>query len=229
VELDPTDQAAKHLLNALTGETSDNAPKQYVQCLFDRYAIKFDHQVLTKLDYKVPDLLHKVLGAFAKRGCQFQNALDLGCGTGLAGLEIRFIAERLSGVDISPKMIEEAQKKSVYDQLVIGDIVEFLKHTNEKYDLIVAADVFIYLGNLEPVFEALCNCLLPDTYFIFNTENAAQQKYILQKSGRFAHSQVYIQDLTKAFGFLIEYCKSIGIRKENNKWIKGEIYILNYK
>lgn len=229
LELDPSDLAAKHLLNALTGKTSEKAPEHYVQCLFDRYATNFEYQVLKKLDYRIPDILKKSLGAFAQKGLRFQNALDLGCGTGLAGREIRFIAERLCGVDISQKMIDKAEKKNIYDKLVISNIVQFLNHTNEKYDLIVAADVFIYFGNLELVFNLVSNCLLSGAYFIFTTESTALKEYVLRKSGRFAHSKGYIQGIAETNGFLIEDCISTGIRKENKNWINGDIFILKYR
>lgn len=48
---------AKHILSSLTGETTNSAPRDYVENLFDDYANKFDNSLLQKLEYKIPKTL----------------------------------------------------------------------------------------------------------------------------------------------------------------------------
>ena len=78
------------------------------------------------------------------------NVLDLGCGTGLGANFYRPFAETLTGVDISPKMLEKAEEKKLYDRIHVFDMLQKWEFT-EKFDLIYSSDVFVYFGNLEPI------------------------------------------------------------------------------
>ena len=95
------------------------------------------------------------------------RVLDLGCGTGLAGLLFKPCAARLTGIDLSPAMIEKARARDVYDSLIVGDIETALIG---EYDLILAADTLVYLGDLRPVFAAVADHLAPGGFFLFTTE-----------------------------------------------------------
>lgn len=226
VELDPMNSLAQHHLAAVTGRTTEAPPKEYIREIFDHYSAKFERHVVETLHYKMPSLLRHNFDTIVKNDLHFKNIIDLGCGTGLAGMEFRMIADRLSGIDISPKMVEEAKKKHIYDVLLVGDIIEFLNDTHEKYDMFIATDVFIYSGNLKGIFESVQNRSLSRAYFLFSTESSARNDYILRPTGRYAHSRTYIQLLAKEHGFVIEMCQSVGIRKEHGQWIMGDIFIL---
>jgi len=226
VELDPENASAKHHLAAVTGRTTEAPPQEYVRKVFDHYSTKFERHVVETLHYRIPTLLRHSFHTIVKEDLHFKNVIDLGCGTGLAGIEFRLNADRLSGVDISPKIVEEAKKKRVYDILVVADIIEFLNDTDEKYDLFIATDVFIYRGNLKGIFESVQNRSLSGAYFLFSTESCAENDYILRPTGRYAHSRTYIESLAKEYGFVVELCQSAGVRKEHGQWIMGHIYIL---
>lgn len=227
VELDTTHGPAKHLLNALTREKTPIAPRAYVKRLFDQYSAKFDRHLVNKLEYKVPTLLSRTFSSLFPRVPRFQNAIDLGCGTGLAGLAFREIADRITGIDLSPKMLNEAREKGIYDVLSVCDIVEFLDKTEEKYDLLIATDVFIYIGNLRPVFISVQKCSFGGAYFVFSTESTDENRYELRQTGRYAHSRTYIQLLAKQYDFIVEMCQPTGIRKEDGQWIIGDIFVLS--
>jgi predicted TPR repeat methyltransferase len=160
------------------------------------------------------------------RRLNFQRAIDLGCGTGLAGKEFRLISKRLVGVDISSKMIKEASKKGIYDLLFSGEILTHLEKFNKNYDLVIASDVFIYFGTLEPVFRAVKNRIQKGGCFTFSTETCSKHSYVLRTSGRFAHSNRYIKNLAKKFEFEIRKTKNVKLRKEKNNWIQGDLYVL---
>lgn len=230
IELDHNNlPSAQHMLAALTGKMpKPSATRQYVEGLFDQYSIRYDRDVVEKLEYKVPTLLRQMLNGLFKGVIRFRNAIDLGCGTGLSGIEFRAISDRLSGIDLSPKMLERAREKKIYDSLQVADIVELLNETNEKYDLFIAADVFIYIGDLKPVFNSVRNCSLSGAYFVFSTESCDKNNFILRQTGRYAHNRDYIQSLAKEHNFVIEKCQSAGIRNEKEQWIMGDLFILKH-
>ena len=62
--------------------------------------------VSIQVDYRAPALLrHAIVEVCARtnRPMRFGRALDLGCGTGLAGIAFRDCREHLEGVDLSPE------------------------------------------------------------------------------------------------------------------------------
>ena len=81
----------------------------YVRALFDQYAPRFDRGACRTSTIAAPQLLlDAVDGAAGPR--HFGTLLDLGCGTGLAGAAFRAACRlRCMGVDLSPKMIEQAR------------------------------------------------------------------------------------------------------------------------
>lgn len=81
------------------------------------------------------------------------DILDLGCGTGLAGAWLKDYARTLVGVDISDKMVSIAKKKGLYEELHVNSIQNFLNKLdgNKNFDLVVAADVLSYIGDLSDV------------------------------------------------------------------------------
>ena len=129
------------------------APAAYVRRLFDGYAARFN-QHLSQLQYQVPALLWESVQSC---GALPENCgiLDLGCGTGLSGQPFRQSASRLVGVDLSPAMLEQARRLNIYDELVCDELISYLQHTSYRFDVMVAADVLIYFGDLGPVFGAV--------------------------------------------------------------------------
>jgi predicted TPR repeat methyltransferase len=228
IALDPENVSARYLLASLTGETIETAPQQYVVGLFDWYAKWFDRHLEEELEYEAPRLLRKSLDSLVTDHVRFNSALDLGCGTGLSGAAFRTISECLSGIDVSSKMVQQARKKGIYDRLYVQDIVSYLLDTDERFDLFIAADVFIYIGDLKPVFDVVRNCRLGRAYFLFSTESHDGSNYILQQTGRYAHAGSYIQSLAKQHGFEVETNRPAVIRKERGKGIMGRLFILRY-
>jgi predicted TPR repeat methyltransferase len=226
VKLDPENSSAKHHLAAVTGRTTEAPPREYVRKVFDHYSPKFEHHVVETLQYKIPCVLRQKFDAISENNPHFKNVIDLGCGTGLAGIEFRGIADRLVGIDISSKMVKEAKKKRVYDVLLVGDMIEFLNDSDERYDLFIATDVFVYTGNLKGIFGSVQKHALSKAYFLFSTESCAKNEYILRPTGRYAHSRTYIQSLATEYDFVVEMCQASGIRKEQGQWIKGDIFVL---
>ena len=222
--LDPGNVSTQHELAATLGKTSEAAPPEYIQNLFDHYSTAFEEHLTKELEYAVPQLFRDTLKKYPVR--HFENALDLGCGTGLCGQEIRPFVQRLTGVDLSSKMIKMAEQKKAYDLFHTGDISAFLAETTEKYDLCLAGDVFVYTGNLSLLFKAIRRCLINDAYFLFSTETTDEPEYTLKPSGRYGHHPSYIQKLAKDNGFVILSSDTVRLRKDNREWTEGNLYLL---
>ena len=149
----------------------------------------------------------------------------MGCGTGLSGTDLRGISNNLTGIDISANMLSKARNLGFYDSLIVGDIVEVLSSTEEKYDLFVALDVLIYIGEVESIFNEVKNCCNKNALFIFSIEVQQGDEYSLLKSSRYAHSENYILNIVSDM-FKIVDSQEVRLRKEGDVWIDGKIYIM---
>ncbi|MGE4240010.1 tetratricopeptide repeat protein [Ramlibacter sp.] len=184
---------------ASNGPTPPSPPRAYVRNLFDHYAANYDQDLLDTLHYRVPAVLTKGVADIGRR---FENALDLGCGTGLCGPLLKPLVDRLEGVDLSPEMIERARPRGVYDALHVADIAEFLADTRERYDLVVAGDVFIYVGALDTVFERVAQHMHPGGIFCFTVEaHPGPEPLVLRRSRRYAHAEAPLRELAAKNGF----------------------------
>ncbi|OGQ85628.1 MAG: hypothetical protein A2512_09560 [Deltaproteobacteria bacterium RIFOXYD12_FULL_56_24] len=226
IALDHNAISARHILAALTGETTAVAPSAYIAELFDSFSGHFEERLLVDLEYRTPWELKSLLLANPAGPVHFARLLDLGCGTGLVGQIFREITACLVGVDLSAKMVEVAAAKGVYNELAVGEIVTFLEQNQEPFDLIVAADVLIYVGELDRIFATVARGLGKNGRFLFSTERMAGPGYQLRPSGRYAHSSSYIEIMAVRHGFRILCTKEANIRKEKGKWIKGELFLL---
>ena len=166
-----------------------------VRAAFDNAAPRYDETVLQELDYRG----HIQLRALAERlfGPLVPpwRILDLGCGTGLAGECFKDAAKggRLDGVDISPVMIAEAERRGIYDQLVVADIETFLASPGACYQLILSADAMVYLGDLAATFAGVAGRLEQGGAFLFTCEAKQGTGWELTPANRFRHSEAYLR------------------------------------
>ncbi len=154
------------------------------------------------------------------------NVLDLGCGTGLGAQLYRPFAKRLTGVDVSSKMLEKAAEKKIYNQLEVFDILQDWDFP-QKIDLIYSSDVFVYFGNLNTIIRSASSYLAGGGIIAFSVERLEDNsmEYRLFPSGRYAHSRTYIQDCLRRHGLqLIEETKS-DIRKQSGNQVKGLLIV----
>ena len=229
IELDPQHEAARHSLAALSGETPDSAPQQFVTNLFDQYSSNFETDLVNRLEYRIPTKLRELLSGHLPAETRLSKAADLGCGTGLSGQAFREFTDYLVGIDISKNMLDQAREKGVYDSLLAGDICEQLEKAKDMFDLFIATDVMVYIGNLEPLFSQVNEKANPGAYFALSVESLEDQDFILQPTGRYAHATDYIKRLADQFDFTVMEHEETGIRKEGDDWIPGEIFLLQKK
>jgi len=200
-------------------------PRQYVRQLFDEYADEFDAHLVKQLGYRGHQALIDRLPPAA--GPRFSRALDLGCGTGLCGACVRSRVDDLAGVDLSPAMVEKARQRAVYDTLYAGDICDFLAQPQAAYDLVLAADVFIYVGALEQVFSLLATRMLSGGWLAFTVEAAAPEQSVeLLPSLRYAHSAPYLKDLAQRHGFDTMAMHDEAIRFDQQQPVQGRYVYL---
>lgn len=228
LELQPDNPTAQHMLAALDSTNTDSAPPEYVKQLFDQYATYYNQHMTKSLHYVVPQLLRQAFGKFVTNSTPQQYILDLGCGTGLCGVYFRDIARFFVGVDLSPSMLLEAKNLGAYDALCCSNITETIPGLNcEYFDVALAADVFVYLGDLGLIFSMLKSALKPQGLLLCSVEEQEQNSsFILQESGRFAHSQAYMDSLCATYGFKIEISEAITPRMHENQPISGRLYAL---
>ncbi|MDA4848386.1 methyltransferase [Hoeflea poritis] len=234
--LDPQDHGgvAIRLAAMGLGGTPDRMPDAYVATLFDQHADDFDDILVEQLRYCVPLQLREVLRAHGDR--RFAHVLDLGCGTGLAGLALRDVAGHLTGVDLSERIVELAFDREIYDDLYVGEAVGFLEEFEDddghrpNWDLIVATDVFPYLGAIEPIVSAAAKRLNPSGHFGFSTEtldNAAfgGKDYKVGQRQRFAHALSYLRSVLEQNGFSLIELQQIAVRLEDGEPVPGHLVL----
>lgn len=206
----------------------DAAPPAYVEALFDAYAADFDKALVERLDYSTPRALAALLRAARPSGDgrRFPRALDLGCGTGLAGEALRADIAWLEGVDIAGAMIAVADAKGVYDRLARADMLSALNEAGEPYDLIVAADVLIYTGDLSKVMAAMAARLAPGGLAAFSIERGAGADWAVGESLRFAHSPDYVLRLAAQAELETAAVEHSVLRKDRGADVDGVLIVL---
>lgn len=229
LHLNPDHKAAKHMLNSLSGNVTETAPLEYVEEVFDNYAEHFEQSLLEELQYKTPKgLWYRFCKIFSPH-TSYRHCLDMGCGTGLAGEQFAACCREITGIDISKEMLEIAEKKEIYSRLVKDDLLHFLQTADHCYDLIIAADVFTYMGNLEKLFHHCFDKTEEDGVFLFSIEESDSKTFELKQTGRFGHSTEYIEKLCSNTGWNILDCHLSKLRKDKDEWIRGHLYILQKK
>jgi len=223
---DPSDrQGAGPRIAWLEGRDTAALPPAYVARLFDDYAPKFEEHLIETLLYCGHELMARALDATAP-GRRFALALDLGCGSGLAGRVLRDRVERLIGVDLAPAMIALARDSGGYDALEVGDLLTFLlSRPPGAADLAVAADAFCYCGDLTPVFAAAAAALAPGGLFVFTVESGAAP-FALQSTLRFQHSDAHIGEAASRAGLRIALLHGAYSRHEGSEGVPGRLVAL---
>ena len=216
----------RYFLASLVGRDAPaSAPQRYVQSLFDDYADTFDEHLVNVLRYEAHRfLVDNLRGVGPER---FGAALDLGCGTGLCGPLIKPVVQRLDGVDLSPLVLDKARALGIYEQLVQGDLVEHLRGTPQTYDLVLSADVFIYVGDLEPVFAGVSRVMNRGGVFCFSVEQTGdEQTFQLTTQQRYAHSERYVRQLAERHAFETVKMLRHAIREDQREPIAGLYFYL---
>jgi predicted TPR repeat methyltransferase len=227
--LDPEDRLGAALRLARLGarKAAGAMPPAYVRTLFDQYAARFDGELRDALHYRGPALLRDAINKVFGANRRFARALDLGCGTGLMGEAIRERVDELVGVDLSPAMLAVAERKRIYERLVASDLIAFLETQDRPFDLILAADVFVYLDDLAPVLHPAARLLATSGAIAFSVETHAEDGVILRDTLRFAHGEAHLRAAAKEASLEVAYLAKASTRTEMNSPVEGLIAVLH--
>lgn len=232
--LDPYDRGGVSLRLAALGAAAAprRAPPAYVTMLFDQHAEQFDRVLVGDLGYDVPAALRAAAEALGI--LPVGRMLDLGCGTGLAGLAFAGRYGHLTGVDLSPGMLGEADGRGGYDDLYVGEATGFLASWAEDgeppFELIVATDVVPYLGALGGLFRGAAACLAPEGHFGFSTETLppeamAGRNWAVGPGTRFAHAPDYLRARLSAAGLSLCEMTEVTVRMQDGVPVPGHLVV----
>lgn len=215
------------------GEHMQRLPADYVEALFDDYAPRFEKNLLKHLSYRAPEQVFNLLFTHLAKMPRKPHVLDLGCGTGLAGQHIHPIAGRLEGIDLSKKMLKQAEKKKIYNRLQQGDILAEITENAPRFDLVIACDVFNYLGDLSTVFQRTVQRLRPGGFLAFSVESSgfdpSCESFNLNHTQRFIHNRQTVRHWLSASGFHIIEERFVPIRTENGEPVEGHLVLARLK
>jgi predicted TPR repeat methyltransferase len=235
----PENPVARHMVAAFTGQdVPARAADEYVRSSFDHFARTFDVK-LQRLDYRAPDLVMAAVAEALGDPRGELEVLDAGCGTGWCGPLLRPYARRLTGVDLSPAMIEQARARQVYDDLIVGELTAHLEAAAGRYDLVASADTLVYFGDLKPVAAAAAGALRSGGLLIFTVEKAdpalhtlrvrepryakrdEYEGFVLQPHGRYCHTEDYVRRTLTEAGLTVRELAPGILRKEMGLPVQG--------
>ena len=204
-------------------------PRGYVRALFDQYAPRFEAALLGELRYRAPQLLFKAVLAVpsaAKKPAHFKRAIDLGCGTGLAAAAFAKAVDEIVGIDLSPRMIEQARATGLYAALEAADMVEGLRERPAaSADLVLAADAMVYVPDLAPVLCEVTRVLAPGGLVAFTVETHGAHGVIIGAGLRYAHGANHVRETIDAAGLTLVHLEEASPRTEDNAPVRGLVVV----
>jgi predicted TPR repeat methyltransferase len=229
-DADPDDRHGASLRLMLAGAEKLSAmPRAYVRALFDQYAPKFETALVDDLGYRGPALLFKAVLAVRhalRKPAFFKHAIDLGCGTGLAAAAFARVVDHLIGIDLSPRMIEQARATGLYAQLDVADMVQGLRSKPDAgADLILAADAMVYLPDHVPLLREAKRLLAAGGLLAFTVETHDGEGVILGEGLRYAHSAGYVRSSIEAAGLNLSGLEDLSARNEDNAPVPGLVVV----
>lgn len=231
LRVEPHHPIATHMLAACTGiDVPARASDEFVRRSFDDFALTFD-RTLQRLEYRAPVLVGEATIELTRARAEHRlsEVLDAGCGTGLVATMIRPHVKRLVGVDLSPKMVERARARGLYDELFVEELIAFCSSTDERFELIISADTLVYFGALDTVLSAMARALRPGGTLIFTSECCDEPSlssgYRIHPHGRYSHTEPYLRSTLALAGLEPSRVEPVELRKEAGKWVSGWLVV----
>jgi predicted TPR repeat methyltransferase len=227
---DPGDRNGAGLRLMRLGAVEISAmPSTYVSALFNQYAPKFEAALSDDLGYRGPALLFKAVLAArsgARKPAFFKCAIDLGCGTGLAARAFAAQTDEIVGIDLSAKMIELANATGLYAELEVAEVVEGLRNRSDaSADLILAADVMVYVHDMVPLLHEAARVLAPGGLLAFTAETHSGEGVVLGHGLRYAHSAATVRASIEAAGLMLDQLDVASSRTERGVPVPGLVAV----
>jgi predicted TPR repeat methyltransferase len=227
---DPEDRHGASLRLMLLGAEKLSAmPPAYVRALFDQYAPKFETALVDDLGYRGPALLFKAVLAArhaVRKPAFFKRAIDLGCGTGLAATAFAREVDHFTGIDLSPRMIEQARATGLYGELEVTDMLEGLRgRPDASAELILAADAMVYVADLVPVLKEARRVLVAGGLLAFTVETHDGDGVMIGEGLRYAHGKPCVRASIDAAGLVLLQLEDLSARNEDNTPVPGLVVV----
>ena len=140
---------------------------------YREWASHYDADVYEELKITGTARIAALLGAhLADRAA---GIIDLGCGTGAAGAELKRAGfQNIDGLDLSPEMLAVARSKAIYRHLHAADLLAPLAAADGAYDAAISAGTFttghVGAAALPEVLrivrpEGLIACVVADSFW----------------------------------------------------------------
>lgn len=224
--LDEADRLGAGLLLArLEGQASRAAmPDSFVAALFDEYAPRFDAHLVENLGYRAPRLIAELLASHPAHAPSI--IYDLGCGTGLMAQAMPGPAQWF-GVDLSPAMLAEAEKTGRYAALEAAELHAWLlARAPASADLVLAADVFCYVPELEPVFAQVARVLAPSGRFAFSIQTHEGEGVVIGADMRVHHAPGLMRAMAARHGLAVLAEEQASTRRDRGMDVPGALYLM---
>ena len=226
LSFEPGDAEVTQIVRALSDEPPPpRAPNDFVTQLYARYASFYEKNMREELVYQGPVLIAEMLDRFLPEVAEL-DVLELGCGTGMTGRQLRSRARRLVGVDLSPEMVEIAETSGIYDELVVAEITTWLSTQVAKFDLVLICDTLIYFGDLNQVIIPSTQHLRPGGWIAMTVEKGNQRPFVLTDSGRYCHTEQHLREVAQASGLVVVSIEEEFLRNEYGRAVTGLIALL---
>lgn len=223
---EPGDAEVKQIVIALSDETPPaRAPDEFIEQLYARFAKFYEKNMREELVYQGPALISEVLEQFLANAAEL-DVLELGCGTGMVGQQLRSRARWLTGIDLSPDMVAEASASGIYDELVTAEITAWLATNQAQYDLVVACDTLIYFGDLRQVVVPVAGHLRPGGWFALSVEKGDSLPFSLADTGRYRHTERHIRAVAAEAGLTVISLQEEFLRNEYGRAVTAIIALL---
>jgi predicted TPR repeat methyltransferase len=237
LDLDPEDHCGARLdlarIGALPAEQATS--EHFSGAPFDAYADRFDSHPTQTLHEQTPDLMKAALircCSNAGRPFRFDTVYDLGCGTGLMGEAIHEQSGFIAGCDLSARMIERARTKTapdgtaLYDKLAVAGLTDFLaSRPDHSADLVIAADIFIYRGELAPCFAQSARVLEPGGLLAFTVQSHDGEDVAVGEDQRFAHAEAWLRERLTDAGLTAICVEPASIRQDRGVPVPGLLVV----
>jgi len=228
--LDPSDSSGASVeLMRLGADELSEMPSAFVRSLFDEYASTFDTALVESLGYRGPSVLFEAVRSVCQahqKPANFKNAIDLGCGTGLVAAAFAKNVDQFIGIDLSPGMIEKARATGLYAQLKMTDMLKGLRTSpDSSAELVLSADVMIYVADLFPVLKEARRVLAPGGLLAFSVERHEGDGVIMGEGRRYAHSDSYVRASIEAAGLVMLRHEQQSVRNEKGVPVPGLVIV----
>jgi len=191
------DVFSKSTLPVEQASAGENKAHEVLRKEYGEMARAYDANLVSQsVSRTLVDFVVGIIGS--RRG---NRILDAACGTGLVGLNLHEFAEEMVGIDLSPDMLSEAEKKGIYAKLTIGDVAVALKEHDGSFDIITSANALYHLPDLSGFFAGAAARLSPGGILAFSVDPCADEWEVRASLlGGFTHSRRYLRRMAAENG-----------------------------